>query len=112
MDIRTIIESDARIIAIKQEYNVLIAKKNEAILAISHIEADIIKLQGKYEATAQEIVKPFQPQPNTMNEVVPESVEPVETPVAEDNVDDGFAEPGSVSEAEPTAETARTNGEV
>jgi len=92
MDIRQIVEQDGRIIAIKEEYKVLIAKKQAAIIEISNIEADIIKLQGKYEATAQEIVKPFVPQ--TPAEVVADENA---TPVVE----------GPVSEPEPTAETDR-----
>ena len=98
MDIRQIIESDARIVEIKKEYNVLISKKNMLIMEISLVEGDIIKLQGKYEATAQEIVKPLQAK---------------DMPVEDKTLDEPSEMLGPVSEQVASAETDRpTHDEV
>lgn len=57
MDVTKIIDQDPRIKAIKNHFKALAAEKNQKIKDISNIEADIVKLQGKYEVVSKEIIE-------------------------------------------------------
>ena len=114
MNIQQFIEQDPRVIELKQQYNKLLVTKNQLIMDISHVEADIIKLSGAYEVVTKEIIGTLQTKgvvPTPPSVEGPEPVEPVETPIAEENEDDGFAEVKeeevNVTEIPPSAENDR-----
>jgi len=103
MNIQQILEQDPRIVEIRQKCNELTKIKYQKIIDISHIEADIIKFSGIYETIGKEIVANLQKVPPV--EQPPVAVEePVETPIAEENIDDGFAEVKEPTPVAPTAE--------
>jgi hypothetical protein len=104
MNIQTLIDQDPRIVDLRKQYQELIARKNQLIMDISHVEADIIKASGTYETIAQEVVKKFVPQAATTDTVEPAPVEPVVDETPEENQDDGFAEASVEDVAEPNAE--------
>jgi hypothetical protein len=129
MNIQQLIEKDPRVIELRQQYQQTLAKKNQMIMAISNIEADIIKMMGKYEVISNEIVTALRkggivsdnpsPTDTVPADVVPsEGPEPTdpgdESPVAEENQDDGFADAKVEDKAPeiipPTAENTNPAG--
>jgi len=103
MNIQQILEQDQRIVEIKQKYTELAKVKHQKILDISHIEADLIKLSGIYETITKEIISKLQGVPPVEQSPVPNE-EPVEDPIAEENMDDGFVEVKEPTPVAPTAE--------
>ena len=115
MTIQEFIQQDPRVQEMQKTGKALTQRKNALIMEISHIEADIIKLMGQFETIQKEIISKVQDamqQPKTTDtvpvEVPPEPVKSEGEPeIAEENIDDGFAEAGLENSAdfqEPSAE--------
>jgi hypothetical protein len=113
MDIQDILDKDPRIVEMKQQYQVLINRKNQTIIDISHIEADIIKLSGSYEILAKDIISQIQANIGKQLAKVEENPPPPEVP--EEEVTTGVENPmdfesDEASEVPPSAENTRPLG--
>ena len=119
MNIQQIIDQDPRALEIRQKYQYLVQQKNQLIMKISGVEADIIKLMGAYETISKEIIdklkgKPLVPAATDTVAAEPEPVDPGDAPIVpEPNVDDGFADAKSEVVEQvipPTAENTNPAG--
>ena len=111
MTIQEFIEKDPRIQEMKKRGQAMVNQKNQLIMEISHIEADIIKLMGQFESLQKEIIGKVEEAMKAHTAASePAPVDPGdEAEVAEENQDDGFAEaglenPADFNDMEPSAE--------